>query len=86
MGKPVPANQKMWDQLMSQAQAKYPKRSPKATTSFAANKWAKEQYEKMGGQYVASLQDVPTGLRDFKGEAEKKKKAKIAKAKRQSQI
>ena len=78
----VAANQKLWNRLMKQALAKYPARSPQATTSFAANRWAASQYQKMGGQYVDSKSQVQPNMRDPKTDAEKKKKAKANKIKR----
>jgi hypothetical protein len=78
----VAANQKLWNSLMKQALAKYPPRSPKAHTSFAANRWASQQYEKSGGSWVGSIKEVNPKLRDPKAELEKKKKAKVARMKR----
>ena len=78
----VAENQKLWNSLMRQAKAKYPPKSPLANTTFAANKWAAQQYESQGGQWVSSKSQVPGNLRDVKTEQEKKKKAKIAKIKR----
>jgi hypothetical protein len=78
----VAENQKLWTSIMRQAKSKYPPRSPMATTSFAANKWASEEYSRQGGQWVSSKSEVPTKFRDLKTEEQKKKKAKIAKVKR----
>lgn len=78
----VAANQKLWNSLMKQALAKYPPRSPRAHTSFAANRWASQQYEKSGGSWVDSIKEVNPKLRDPKVELEKKKKAKVARMKR----
>ena len=78
----VAANQKLWNQLMKQALIKYPPKSPKASTTFAANKWAAQQYEQAGGQYVSSKQEVDPKLRDYKTEKEKKQKAKAKQLKK----
>lgn len=67
---------------MRQALAKYPPKSPKAHTTFAANRWASQEYEKMGGRYVDSIKEVQTNMRDPKKELEQKKKAKVARIKR----
>jgi hypothetical protein len=77
----VAENQKLWNSIMRQAKSKYPPRSPLASTSFAANKWASEQYASQGGQWVSSKSEVPPKFRDLKTEEIKKKKAKISKAK-----
>jgi len=78
----VASNQKLWNQLMSQALAKYPKRSPNATASPAANRWAAAQYQKRGGQYVSSKSEVQPNMRDKKTEDLKKKKAKATRIKK----
>jgi hypothetical protein len=78
----VAANQKLWNSLMRQALAKYPPKSPKASTTFAANSWASKEYERMGGKFVDSKSQVPQNMRDPKTDLEKKKKAKANKIKR----
>lgn len=78
----VAANQKLWNSLMRQALAKYPPKSPKAHTTFAANRWASQAYERMGGRYVDSMREVQTNMRDPKKDLERKKQAKIARIKR----
>jgi hypothetical protein len=75
----VAANQKLWNQLMRQALAKYPKKSVRGTASVAANRWAASEYQKRGGQYVGSKSEVQPSMRDPKAEAVKKKKAKDTK-------
>lgn len=67
---------------MKQALAKYPPKSPKANTTFAANKWASDEYARRGGQYVDSKSQVNPNMRDPKTELEKKKKARANKIKR----
>jgi len=67
---------------MNQALAKYPKRSPNATASPAANRWAAAEYQKRGGQYVSSKSEVQPNMRDKKTEDLKKKKAKATRIKK----
>lgn len=67
---------------MKQALAKYPPKSPRANTTFAANKWASEEYQRRGGQYVDSKNEVQPSMRDPKTDLEKKKKARANKIKR----
>ena len=78
----VAKNQKLWNSIMRQAKSKYPTRSPNAHTNQAANRWASQEYAREGGEWVSSIREVPGNLRDLKTEAVKKKKAKIAKIKR----
>lgn len=78
----VAANQKLWNQLMRQAMAKYPKRSPQATASPAANRWAAAEYQRRGGQYVSSKGEVQPNMRDPKADALKKKKSKESRVKK----
>lgn len=62
--------------------AKYPKRSPQATASPAANRWAAAEYQRRGGQYVSSKGEVQPNMRDPKADALKKKKAKESRVKK----
>ena len=83
MARKFARNQLMWNSLMRQALAKYPPRSPNATTSFAANRWASQQYVSQGGSWVATMDQTDPKLRDPKTEAIKKEKAKVSKIKRE---
>jgi hypothetical protein len=78
----VAKNQKLWNSIMRQAKAKYPTRSPLASTNRAANTWASKEYERQGGEWVSSKQEVPTNLRDIQADKVKAAKAKLAKKKR----
>lgn len=82
MARKFARNQLMWNSLMRQALAKYPPRSPNATTSFAANRWASQQYTTQGGSWVGSMDQVDPKLRDVKTEKIKKEKAKVSRIKR----
>ena len=82
MAQPVAKNQKLWNNIMRQAKANYPTRSPLASTNRAANTWAKKEYERQGGEWVGSKQEVPQNLRDPQADRIKAQKAKIAKRKR----
>jgi hypothetical protein len=80
----VPENQVLWNNILKRMQARYPSRNGKS--SFAANREARKEYMREGGQYVPSKKDVPPKMRDLKTEAVKKKKARVAKAKRENRI
>ncbi len=75
----IPANQVLWNSLVSQAKAKYPARRSKGL-SFAASSWVKQQYESKGGQYVQSKSEVE--IRDVKKEKQDKVKRREADIKR----
>jgi len=82
MADKVPMNEQLWNNLMRQAKAKYPIKNPNAKTSFPINEWVSKEYARQGGQYVESKSQVPLKMRDQKAREEKKKQAKISKAKR----
>lgn len=82
MAQGVPANEVLWNNLMQQAKAKYPIKSPNAKSSFPINSWVKKEYERRGGTYTNSPKDVPVNMRDEKTRKKKKKQAKISKIKR----
>lgn len=82
----VAANQKLWNSLMKQALTKYPPKSPRAHTTFAANRWAAQEYERQGGQWVSSMREVNPKLRDPKKELEDKRKAKASELKRKKKL
>jgi len=71
----VAKNQRLWNSLVAQAESKYPSRRGKGIT-WAAAKWAKDQYVMKGGEYVGSLSEVPRQFRDLDKEARDKKEDK----------
>lgn len=82
----IPENQILWNNILKRMQARYPARGAKGKSSFAANREARKEYIREGGTYVASKRDIPDKMRDKRTEAIKKKKARIAKAKRENRI
>ena len=71
----VPSNPKLWQMLVLQAKAKFPK-----YPSLPASKWIHQEYVKKGGQFVTEAkahtkEHVSKQMR----EAEKKKKEKNSK-------
>lgn len=75
----IPANQVLWNSLVSQAKAKYPARGSKGL-SWAASSWVKQQYESKGGQYVQSKSEIE--IRDIKKEKQDKINRRQAEIKR----
>jgi hypothetical protein len=75
----VPENQKLWDSLVQQAQARYPSHRV-GGLSWPAAKWVREQYQLKGGGYVGSKREVPPQFRD------KVKNAKDQKRERENRI
>jgi hypothetical protein len=80
--KPIPANPKLWNSLRAQARAKFPHSGLEGTLPYPAAKWLKAEYDRQGGQYVTSKQDINPRLRDNEQDAEDAKKRKIAEEKR----
>lgn len=71
------SNQKLWNQVLREAKAKYPPKNPKHPMNRAVASWATKEYERRGGTW--GLIEIP----DPKAEALKKQKAKIAEKKRE---
>lgn len=71
-----PANPQLWNRLASQAKAKFPHANPKGGFTFPEAKWVKQEYIREGGQFVDSKADVDPKFRDYKKEAEDKKRRK----------
>lgn len=63
----TPANPKLYNMIVIQAGAKYPKNSP------AKAHWIHVRYLQMGGSFVKSKKDVDPRMRDYAAEAQKKK-------------
>lgn len=73
----IPKNQKLWNSLRKQAEAKYPNRRKMKGISQPAAKWLSEQYERSGGTYVSSRRELEPKDRDIKQEQIDSKKRKI---------
>ena len=78
----IPGNPKLWDSLRSQARAKFPHSGLNGPLPFPAAKWLRDEYNRQGGQYVDSKEQIDPKLRDYKQEAEDSKKRKISELKR----
>lgn len=74
----IPADQKLWNSVVSQAKAKYPSHRGSGL-GYAAAKWASNEYKKRGGQYVPSKKLITNP--DPKAEELKKKEKEKKKAK-----
>lgn len=82
MYKGIPDNPKLYENMVSQAKAKYPKRRGKGT-SPQANKMIDALYTQAGGGWTNDRNSIDPKKRDFKKEAEDKEKAKAARKKRE---
>lgn len=71
-----PANPQLWNRLVQQARAKFPHSNPKGGLTFPEASWVKKEYARTGGQFVDSKEDVDPRFRDYKKEADDKKRRK----------
>jgi hypothetical protein len=78
----VPENPKLWNLLLGQARAKHP--SHGVGLSYPAAKFVRSEYERQGGAYVGSKEEVPLKNRDLKAEEEAKEKRKKSEEKRKN--
>lgn len=72
----LPANPQLWNRLVSQSKARYPHNNPKGGMTRVEVNWVKDEYDREGGQYVDSKDDIDPRFRDYKKEAEDKKRRK----------
>jgi hypothetical protein len=73
----VPANPKLYNLIVMQAQQRFSKKSP------AQAHWIHAKYVQMGGKFVESKKEVDPRMRDYAHEAmEKKKEEALARIKR----
>jgi hypothetical protein len=66
--KQIPANQKLWNMLTTQARSKF-----RTYPSPAAAHWVHSRYVQLGGKFVTSEKDVDPRFRDYAKEAQDKK-------------
>lgn len=59
-----------------QARAKFPSHRGGDALSWPAAKWARDQYQMKGGQYVESERDIPPQFRDYVKEEKDRKRDK----------
>ena len=85
MAQGVPENQKLYDQILNQAKAKYPSHRRVGATTPAANNYVTQQYSAAGGKYVDSKKQVPPQFVDVKKNEEDAEKRKKQQDKRKRQ-
>jgi hypothetical protein len=72
--KQIPANQRLWNMLTTQAKSKFAK-----YPSPAASHWVHSRYLQLGGKFVTSEKEVDPRFRDYAAEALKKKEESMKK-------
>ena len=65
----VPANQRLWNMLVAQARAKFPK-----FPSLPASRWIHEQYVQKGGQFLSAREAAKRKPRERDEKESKNKK------------
>lgn len=71
-----PANPQLWNSILGRAKSRFPHARADGGVTFPEASWASKEYKREGGQYVNSKSDVDPRFRDYKKEAEDKKRRK----------